>query len=426
MASGGFGPYLNGPLWTGSGMSGTEDQHGGGELSPVLSPGLSPGMHSEEERLRSFEHWATDSPVSPADLARAGFYFLGYGDTVQCFCCDGVLRCWVSGDEPLREHKRHFPTCGFILGRSVGNIPRPPGSPDSVDGQLLSQLQRMGVDEQVSVGQAVYPEMEAEDTRLTTFQNWPPGASVQPDTLAQAGFFYTGHGDNVKCFFCDGGLRNWEPGDDPWQEHAKWFPRCEYLLQTRGREYVNNIQQSHFNMSEMSGSQTPAAGNIPTGHEVLSGQSAVVAAMLSPVVQTALQMGFQRALVESLVQSRYLLTGHHYTSVSDLVADVLQAEEEERQGSQSRPEPVVRQGGSTGEVRTQTSVGEKVTGNLSAEEQLRQLQEERTCKVCMDKLVSMVFIPCGHLVVCTDCAASLRHCPICRAVIRGSVRAFMS
>jgi len=36
---------------------------------------------------------------------------------------------------------------------------------------------------------------------------------------------FLGHGDNVKCFFCDGGLRNWEPGDDPWEEHAKWFPR---------------------------------------------------------------------------------------------------------------------------------------------------------------------------------------------------------
>ncbi len=36
---------------------------------------------------------------------------------------------------------------------------------------------------------------------------------------------FLGHGDNVKCFFCDGGLRNWEPGDDPWQEHAKWFPQ---------------------------------------------------------------------------------------------------------------------------------------------------------------------------------------------------------
>lgn len=67
-----------------------------------------------------------------------------------------------------------------------------------------------------------------------------------------------------------------------------------------------------------------------------------------------------------------------------------------------------------------------VVKDPSPEELLRQLQEERTCKVCMDKLVSIVFIPCGHLVVCGDCAASLRHCPICRAVIRGSVRAFMS
>ena len=34
-----------------------------------------------------------------------------------------------------------------------------------------------------------------------------------------------GHSDDVKCFCCDGGLRCWESGDDPWVEHAKWFPR---------------------------------------------------------------------------------------------------------------------------------------------------------------------------------------------------------
>lgn len=53
-------------------------------------------------------------------------------------------------------------------------------------------------------------------------------------------------------------------------------------------------------------------------------------AMLSPVVQTVLQMGFEASLVESLVQTKYLLTGQHYTSVSDLVTDILQAEEEDR------------------------------------------------------------------------------------------------
>lgn len=55
------------------------------------------------------------------------------------------------------------------------------------------------------------------------------------------------------------------------------------------------------------------------------------------VVQAVLQMGFQHSLVESLVQSHYLLTGSHYTSVSDLVTDVLQAEEEERQTGEPRP-----------------------------------------------------------------------------------------
>lgn len=59
--------------------------------------------------------------------------------------------------------------------------------------------------------------------------------------------------------------------------------------------------------------------------------------MLSPVVQTVVQMGFNAGLVESLVQTKYLLTGQQYTSVSDLVSDVLQAEQEDGQrGPQSR------------------------------------------------------------------------------------------
>jgi len=50
----------------------------------------------------------------------------------------------------------------------------------------------------------------------------------------------------------------------------------------------------------------------------------------SPVEQTALQMGFDAAVVQSLVRTRLLLTGRHYGSVPELVSDVLQAEREER------------------------------------------------------------------------------------------------
>ncbi|KAK7884182.1 hypothetical protein WMY93_027305 [Mugilogobius chulae] len=382
-----------------------------------------PQMRRERDRFQTFQNWPSDAPVTSAGLARAGFFFLGPGDKVQCFCCGGILRCWVHGDCPVTEHKKHFPTCNFILGRTVGNIPLQDGSSDSVDGQLLSQLQRMTMDDQGTMVQAVYPEMEAEDTRLTTFHNWPTEASVQPDVLARAGFFYTGHGDNVKCFFCDGGLRNWEPGDDPWQEHAKWFPRCEFLIQSRGQGYISNIQEAHFHLGEtVSGSQTSAARDLTSRNDVVGGLGAS-SIMLSPVVQTVLQMGFEANTVESLVKTKYLLTGQFYTSVSDLVTDVLQAEEEDRQREPTSREPEVRQ--ETSSASTRTANKQKVK-DPSPEELLKQLQEERTCKVCMDKLVSIVFIPCGHLVVCGDCAASLRHCPICRAVIRGSVRAFMS
>ncbi|XP_035616881.1 baculoviral IAP repeat-containing protein 7-like isoform X1 [Oncorhynchus keta] len=433
--------HLHSPLWNGTGMTATGPKEKEETTTPSMTDDRSemmyiletPQMRGEEERLRTFENWPDDAPVNATNLARAGFFFLGPDDKVKCFCCGGILRYWVHGDSPIVEHKRHFPTCSLVMGRAVGNIPLyvVPGSPsDSVDGQLLSQLQRMTVDDQGAAGQAVYPEMESEESRLTTFHNWPTGAAVQPDVLSRAGFFYTGHGDNVKCFYCDGGLRNWEPGDDPWQEHAKWFPRCDFLIQTRGRDYVSNTQDTHFNRETVGVSQTPVSREINSENDVVGGLG-VPSAMLSPVIQTVLQMGFEADLVESLVQTKYLLNGQHYTSVSGLVTDILAAEEEDRtrrpqSRGQSKNGLVERHGLSAGGVRTQAPIREKAVGDPTPDELLRQLQEERTCKVCMDKRVSIVFIPCGHLVVCSDCAASLRHCPICRATIRGSVRAFMS
>ena len=59
-------------------------------------------------------------------------------------------------------------------------------------------------------------------------------------------------------------------------------------------------------------------------------------------------------------------------------------------------------------------------------EENRQLREQRICKVCMDSEVSIVFLPCGHLCCCPSCAPALRNCPICRQLIRGTVRIFLS
>ncbi|XP_062998827.1 baculoviral IAP repeat-containing protein 7 [Elgaria multicarinata webbii] len=316
-------------------------------------------MRSEEKRLETFLRWRDTAPVSSAALAAAGFFFVGPEDRVKCFCCGGELYGWFAGDDPTVEHLKFFPSCPFIQGKEVGNQPMPRAEDiqDCVDGQFLGMLQTLSVEEATVDSQPECPDMETEGDRLTTFEDWPNFARVSPGPLARAGFFYTGEGDYVRCFYCDGALRNWERGDDPWVEHAKWFPRCKFLLQSRGRDFINTIQESYFS---------------------------------SPASPEA-----------SLYRSE-----QHPTSP--------------REPAQREQDPwSIRR-------ETETERPNEPESSLSMEAKLRRLQEERMCKVCMDKDVSIVLVPCGHLVVCAECAPNLRRCPICRGVIRDTMKAFLS
>lgn len=51
------------------------------------------------------------------------------------------------------------------------------------------------------------------------------------------------------------------------------------------------------------------------------------------------------------------------------------------------------------------------------------LRDEQSCKVCLESLADIVFLPCGHMVSCGQCASALRKCPLCRKAINGYVKA---
>ena len=86
------------------------------------------------------------------------------------------------------------------------------------------------------------PHMVNSDERLQSFtKTWPVKGHVTPREMADAGFYYLDDSDRVICFYCGGGLKNWEPNDNPWYEHAKWFPLCEYVLKKQGVDYVKDI-----------------------------------------------------------------------------------------------------------------------------------------------------------------------------------------
>lgn len=76
--------------------------------------------------------------------------------------------------------------------------------------------------------QRILPYRRYED-RLRSFADWPKFLNPRPEALARAGFYYIGRGDKVKCFKCGVMLHNWEPNDDPVEEHRRWSHMCQYL-----------------------------------------------------------------------------------------------------------------------------------------------------------------------------------------------------
>ncbi|KAJ7412655.1 Inhibitor of apoptosis protein [Willisornis vidua] len=263
-----------------------------------------PSMSTQEARLRTFHSWPLTF-LSPTDLAKAGLYYLGTADRVACFTCGGHLCNWEPQDNAVSEHRRHYPNCSF-----VENLTRDQPSYN------VSNL-----------------SMQTHEARVKTFISWPTRIPVQPEQLADAGFYYVGRNDDVKCFCCDGGLRCWESGDDPWIEHAKWFPRCEYLLRVKGREFVSQIQARFPHLLEqlLSTSDPPADENndppiIHFGPGESRSEDAVM--MNTLVIKAALEMGFSRRLIKQTVQSKILATGENYKTVNDLVSDLLIAEDE--------------------------------------------------------------------------------------------------
>ncbi|XP_068596442.1 E3 ubiquitin-protein ligase XIAP [Brachionichthys hirsutus] len=328
-----------------------------------------PHMRNEEARLRTFSSWPAGASVRPQDLAQAGLFYLGERDRVQCFCCGGMLGGWEGGDTAWGEHTKHFPYCFFILGHDVGNIPSHGTSEHHSSGENAGAHVLMGGFEE----------------RLHSFHGVQH--PMDKETLARAGFFSTGTEDGVLCFCCGGGLKGWQPDEDPWEEHAKHYPGCRFLLAEKGQEFINTIQLQGPRINTATSSNQN--GFSRDRKEV----------MQSAMAQRAIEMGVEPGVVERTTLEKISRTGSCYSSLEALMEDCLKNTPQNDVPSEQDEEPM---------------------------EKLRKLQMEKQCKICMDKDICIVFVPCGHLVSCGECSVSLTKCPICCRAIAQKIKTFIA
>ncbi|THV48897.1 hypothetical protein BGAL_0222g00170 [Botrytis galanthina] len=152
----------------------------------------------------------------PEELAKAGFFFYpsqANPDNCACFLCHRSIDAWEEGDDPLKEHLKHSPNCGWAIVASI----------EAQDEELSREFPA---------------SLRMVEARTATFAGrWPHeakrGWKCKTKQLVNAGWKYTPteeSNDMATCTYCSLALDGWEPSDKPLDEHFNRSPECPFFI----------------------------------------------------------------------------------------------------------------------------------------------------------------------------------------------------
>ncbi|KAK3091939.1 hypothetical protein FSP39_023847 [Pinctada imbricata] len=445
----------------------------GNTLDPILErfntpdpPNRSETMSFELLRLCTLHDFPHRNAPSLVRLTQAGFYYEGNDDEVVCFSCNVRKRNWNVNDDPMAVHRKLSPNCPFINGTGTQNVPvhtysgndhrykvalvqglsstppavtNPGSSAQHPRTAPPNSYQPLGNNRPVK-----YPKYADKAARLDTYKSWPTGNAQHPRDMTEAGFYFTGEGDCARCFHCGIGLKNWDPADNAWVEHARWSPRCPYMLEIKGQDFIDLVmdaadranreaQNQRNNAAQSSersdpsnsaqnvekdctpgpvtqnGSGTTDAGSVTTS-TVRDVSQVPRFPLQTPAAQSVISQGYPPKIIKIAMDAIIEKSGWPSVTANTILQELSDSGYSSSSSSSSSS-----QGASA-------STGSNAQDKKVLQSENKQLQELTTCKICLDEKVSIVFLPCGHLVSCAQCAPAMRKCPICRTLVKGTVR----
>jgi hypothetical protein len=252
------------------------------ELALIPPPHLLPSMiaiakpscfREETARLQSFidYNWTLLIP-NPEHLAMYGFYMCRDGST-RCAFCTVRMQKWRPEDHPIQAHLRINPTCPNMCNPDVtNNVPRVTTYPRRderapFDGNVLTRvtfeqstdnltkrIQHLLISSAINgditntgINMPIIPRpleraftahMNTYISRLRTYNDCRTVLQNDRQQLARAGFYYALLDNIIRCFYCNGTFEFWVSGLNPWKEHAKYFPECEFLRHHQGIAFI--------------------------------------------------------------------------------------------------------------------------------------------------------------------------------------------
>eukprot|EP00079_Xenopus_tropicalis_P017459 XP_004917410.1 PREDICTED: uncharacterized protein LOC101733194 [Xenopus tropicalis] len=166
-------------------------------------------------------------------MVLAGFCYVGPGDLVKCFICGGELDKWESWDVPLTRHQHSFPGCLYVqkLAAEGAGIQNQKQSHTGFSKEKCLTTEPPNI-----LGKKSHDDMSNVYSRADTYWGHHKHFPYMKEwDLAQAGFYYVGPGDRVRCISCNAELEKWEKWDEPLTRHQHSFPDCAYVQEQRAQ-----------------------------------------------------------------------------------------------------------------------------------------------------------------------------------------------
>ena len=156
----------------------------------------------EPPTKRSKAGWPHKQPSAEA-IAKAGFLYRPQStgsDNVVCYLCARQLDGWEEEDDPVQEHLKHSPECGWAMLMAIAQ-----------DGKY--DIDGMEDPTDASITEA---------RRATFAAGWPHEAKrgwvCKTERMVEAGWHFAPTEeceDFVSCAYCKLSLDGWEPKDNP-------------------------------------------------------------------------------------------------------------------------------------------------------------------------------------------------------------------
>ncbi|KAK3585126.1 hypothetical protein CHS0354_034257 [Potamilus streckersoni] len=300
----------------------------------------------------------------------------------------------------------------------------------------------------------ISPQYSSYNVRLSTFGRFPLISGVNVQTIAAAGFFYTGHGDVVRCYACDGGLKNWVPRDDPWEEHYKWFPDCPHLVQSNFKPLLGKVNAAENKPNTTSSSSAeriaPEAGLIRkldkmTIDEEKTKQQDWDLDMDIPAVLAVLDHGYSKQAVK-LAISKLRRKGRDPLTAMNILDVLLSYEDlqfkvptDDTENPDSKNKTLERKQETTANESTKEISSTKISNSNGLDkgekkdaqlgfllEENKMLTSRMTCKRCRKRNKDILVLPCTHFCLCDQCSMEVSLCPECWKPIQERIKTYNS